>query len=903
MSQLTPMMQQYFSLKSQYPGCILFFRLGDFYEMFGDDAKLAARLLQITLTSRDVGGDRRIPMCGVPYHSAEKYIADLIRRGYRVAVCEQVEDPKTAKGTVRREVVRVVTPGTVTEEGMLPARENNYLVTLCRQPAPRRGRSGRPAEQPSIHYGLAACDLSTGEFMCTQIEGPSARATLRDELVRLNPAEVLLDPSFARDDAQDELETVKGAVRGLVDFGSERAFTLDGAASRLLSHFGTESLEGFGCAHLPLAVRAAGAAIAYLSETQMRRLGQVTRLVTYNVTGHMHLDAATRRNLELTRTLREGERRGSLLWVLDRTRTSMGARLLRRWIEQPLLEVEAIRARLEAVRALVDDPELRFTLQGALERVYDVERLIGRVALGTANGRDLRALAGSLAVLPQVKEALAERAAAPRLRELAAALDPCADLVAAIDRALVDEPPSTITEGGLIRPGYSAEVDRLFEAATKGKEWIRDLEQRERERTQIRSLKVGFNKVFGYYIEVTKPNLDLVPATYERRQTLANAERFVTPELKAREAEILGAEERLVELEYTLFTQLRDAIAQQAPRVQEVARHLAELDVYASFAEVAAERGYVEPQVDEGPVIEIREGRHPVVEAMLQGEAFVPNDLRLDEETQVIVLTGPNMAGKSTYLRQTALIVLMAQIGSFVPAASARIGVVDRIFTRVGASDDLATGQSTFMVEMNEVANILNHATPRSLVILDEVGRGTSTFDGLSIAWAVTEYLLTEPRLQSKTLFATHYHELTELEELFPRVKNFSVAVHKEGQEIVFLRRIVPGGADQSYGIEVARLAGLPDRVIRRAREILHALESSEEQRLAKEAAAAARDEPPRPGLRVESDSPLPAQLPLFVPTHPVIERLRSLDVNRMTPLEALNLLAELVAASQKEDA
>ena len=888
MTNLTPMLRQYYQLKEEHPGCILLFRLGDFYEMFGEDAKLASRLLQITLTSREVGKGQRIPMCGVPYHSVEGYVAELVRSGHKVAICEQVEDPRTAKGVVRREVIRVVTPGTILEAEMLEAKENNYLAAVCRHPQKSRS-PGRLIELPQTAFGLAVCDLSTGEFSCTEMSGEDALSLLKDELGRISPAEILLDPSFFEPAAREELEVVMGAGARLAESYPGAGVSLETARRRLLEHFKTESLEGFGCEHLPAAVRAAAAVIEYLTQTQKSRLAQIARLTTYSVGGLMLLDPSTRRNLELTRTLRTNERRGTLLWVLDKTLTAMGGRLLRRWIEAPLVEAAAINTRLGAVKELVEDPALRRAIREGLERVHDIERLTGRIAHGSANARDLVALKESLLALPSLKEALLGAAASTRLRELAEELDPCREIAADIGRTLVDDPPVSVTEGGLIRPGFSKEVDELTRAKREGKAWIAELEKRERERTQIKSLKVGFNKVFGYYVEVTKPNLHLVPADYERRQTLAHAERFVTPELKEKEALILGAEERVIELEYQLFTELRARVGSHTPRLQQLARNLAELDVYASLAEVAVERGYVCPVVDEEDRIEIREGRHPVVEATLPGSSFVPNDLVLDSETRIVILTGPNMAGKSTYLRQAALIVLMAQIGSFVPAAEARIGVVDRIFTRVGASDDLATGQSTFMVEMNEVANILNHATEKSLVILDEVGRGTSTFDGLSIAWAVTEYLHNHERVRPKTLFATHYHELTELESLLPRVKNYSVAVREEGGEILFLRRIVRGGADQSYGIEVARLAGLPGPLIERARQILAELESGEaERRRALEAPAATG--------AANGRSRGAVQLPLFTEPDPVIAALEQVDIDRLTPLDALNLLARLAA-------
>ncbi|MBO2520389.1 MAG: DNA mismatch repair protein MutS [Firmicutes bacterium] len=918
MQNLTPMLRQYYQLKNEYPGCILLFRLGDFYEMFDDDAKLASRLLEITLTSREAGKGRRIPMCGVPHHSVESYIALLVAAGYKVAICEQVEDPRTAKGVVRREVVRVVTPGTVLEAGMLKERENNFLVAVTRREARRPGPE-RSAPAPSdgawqeslltasaADYGLAVCDLSTGEFTCTQIEGERALAVTRDEISRLSPAELLFEPAFGDPRAAFELETLSRASDAATEVLAGPSLGHASARRRLLEHFRVESLEGFGCEHLELAVRAAAIVLDYLSSTQKGALGQITRLSTYSTASYMMLDQATRRNLELTRTLRSQERKGSLLWVLDKTKTAMGGRLMRHWIERPLLDAGQIQRRLDAVQDLVDDGELRAGVQEILSSVHDIQRLTGRIAHGSAGGRDLVALKNSLAPLPRLKELIETRAKCGTLKELAAALDPCGDIREAIEAALVDDPPVTVTEGGLIRPGYNRDLDELRTASREGKEWIAALERKERERTNIRSLKVGFNKVFGYYIEVTKPNLPLVPPDYERKQTLANAERFVTPELKEKEAMILGAEERMVELEYRLFVELRSKVAGEASRLQRLAEVLAELDVYASWAETAVERGYVRPEVDHGDVIEIKAGRHAVVEAMLEPGAFVPNDLRLDPETQIILLTGPNMAGKSTYLRQAALTVLMAQIGCFVPAQAARIGIVDRIFTRVGASDDLATGQSTFMVEMNEVANILNHATAKSLVILDEVGRGTSTFDGLSIAWAVTEYLHNHETTRPKTLFATHYHELTELEGALPRVKNYSVAVHRQGGEVVFLRRIVRGGADQSYGIEVAKLAGLPAEVIERAREILRHLEAAEAARWALEAAAAAdgaATSGPGPS-RVRRPRGLEGaalQLSLFdTASHPIVQELAALDVDAMTPLQALNVLARFVQRARE---
>lgn len=918
------MLRQYYEIKNDHPGCILLFRLGDFYEMFDDDAVLASRVLEITLTSREAGKGQRIPMCGVPYHSVEGYIAQLLAAGFKVALCEQVEDPKEAKGVVRREVVRIFTPGTLVESGMLQERENNFLVAVTRKDGPgSRKRAGRPASgegEPSSTqerllpvtggvYGVAACDLSTGEFLCTQIEGEDAFSVLTDEIARLSPSELLLDPVMADPVFEWERDAISKMSRAAVEILPEPAPSVAASRRRLLEHFQVESLEGFGCEELDAAVRAAAIVLDYLSQTQKGALGQITRLVTYSTASYMTLDPATRRNLELTKTIRSHERRGSLLWVLDRTKTAMGGRLLRQWIERPLLRPDEINRRLDAVQDLVGDGELRLGLEELLERVHDIQRLTGRVAHGSANGRDLVALKNSLRAVPPIVTLLNQGRRSATLTELVASLDACEDVADHIEACLVDEPPVSVTEGGLIRRGFHPELDDLRTASQEGKEWIARLEKQERERTGIKSLRVGFNKVFGYYIEVTRANLSLVPDDYERKQTLANAERYVTRELKAMEAKILGAEERMIEMEYRLFVELRSRVAQEASRLQSLAARLAELDAYVALADVAVHRNYVRPRVDDGNVIEIKGGRHAVVEAMLPEGAFVPNDLRLDNETQVILLTGPNMAGKSTYLRQAALTVLMAQIGSFVPAQEARIGVVDRIFTRVGASDDLATGQSTFMVEMNEVANILNHATSKSLVILDEVGRGTSTFDGLSIAWAVTEYLHDHPTTRPKTLFATHYHELTELEGALPRVKNYSVAVHRRGHEVVFLRRIVRGGADQSYGIEVARLAGLPAPVIERAREILSSLEAIETARFAREAGAAeegsAHDGTPqgawikrRSRLRLDQGQ----QLSLFANgPHPLVEQLANVHIDTLTPLDALNLLAQLADRAREE--
>ncbi|GFN23758.1 DNA mismatch repair protein MutS [Thermanaeromonas sp. C210] len=790
---LTPMMRQYKALKDRHPDAILFFRLGDFYEMFFEDAVVASRELGIVLTSRESGEDAP-PMCGVPYHSADGYIARLVSRGYKVAICEQVEDPRTAKGLVRREVVRIITPGTFTDDKYLPEKGNNFLVSV----APHHG-----------NYGLAWVDVSTGEFrlhLCNRFP------ELVDELVRLEPAECLLPSAWLKD--AGFIQRLRPYCAGVLT-PWDQGFEADAALRILRERFGQDWRLEAGEA----ALMAGAMILSFLTATQKNSLAHLEPPSLEDEVTYMGLDQASRRNLELTVAGREPGRRGSLLWVLDRTCTAMGGRTLRRWVEQPLVKLEAIRERQEAVGELVSNFLLRQEVEGYLKQVRDLERLGGRVAYGTAGGRELQALRQSLEVVGPLREIL-QGAKSALLRKVSARLDAVEEVTDLIARALVDDPPAGVKEGGLIRPGFHPEVDRLRDAVNHGREWIAGLENQERERTGIKSLKVGYNRVFGYYIEVTKPNLPLVPEDYERKQTLANAERFITPRLKELEQQVLGSEERLAALEYELFQELRDRVLSVLPRVQGTAKALGILDALCSLAAVAADYNYTCPVVDEGDRIEIRQGRHPVVERVVQDKEFVPNDTVLDGGSQRIhIITGPNMAGKSTYIRQVALIVLLAQMGSFVPASFARIGLVDRIMTRVGAADDLVAGQSTFMVEMQEVAYILRQATRRSLVILDEVGRGTSTADGLSIARAVVEYL--HDHLGSRTLFATHYHELVELEEYLPGVKNYSIAVREEGENVVFLHTIVPGGTDRSYGLHVARLAGLPEEVLQRAGELL----------------------------------------------------------------------------------
>lgn len=882
----TPMRQQYLSLKSQYPDCILFFRLGDFYETFDDDAKIIAKVCDVVLTSRPVGNDVRVPLAGVPYHSVENYIARLIEAGYRVAVADQVSEP--GKGLVEREVTRVITKGTLVEPGMLDEKRNNYLAAVSFN---SRGTGA----------GLAYADITTGEFAATEIGGANAEEVERrvgEELSRLQPSELI----------SIDWRPEESSLHGLIDLlhpvlSSVEAWQTepDTAYTRLLRHFHVSTLDGFGLHQGQEAVRAAAAIIAYLQSMQPGALKQLTRIASYTVGEFMTLDESTRRNLELTETLRGGDTRGSLLGVLDRTLTPMGGRLLRRWLNQPLLDVAAIQRRLDLVEYFITNTPARLELREALREMGDLERWTNRVTQAVALPRDLVGIRSVLAKVPSICQILAgevasmgwnghhlgaavhETSSAPSLPSLPL----CEDVLQVLSTAIADEPPATLATPGIIRPGFRSELDELVERSRYAKDWIANLERTERERLDIKSLKVGYNKVFGYYIEITNTHGGKVPPEYIRKQTLANAERYITPELKEYEALVLNADERRLEIEQQLFAEICSEVAAHSSELLELAASLAELDVYAALAEVALSNRYVRPVVDEGPSIEIMGGRHPVVELMLTDEPFVPNDTHLTPDACIHLLTGPNMAGKSTFLRQTALITLMAQIGSFVPADSAHIGVVDRIFTRIGASDEIHRGQSTFMVEMVETANILNHATRRSLLVLDEIGRGTSTYDGLAIAWAVIEYIHNHPNLRAKTLFATHYHELTDLPERLPHVVNYNVAVDDSGngEDVVFLRRIIPGKADRSYGVHVARMAGLPAAAVTRAEEILEELERS----------GAA-------GPRRLFDAVAPKatkgktamQVSLFADVHPVVEALRQLDVNGLTPLEALNRLYEL---------
>ncbi len=815
-NKLTPMLKQYRDIKAHYPDAIVLFRLGDFYEMFDEDARCVARELGLTLTSRSFSKHVRLPMCGFPHHQLTPYLGRLLEHGHKVAVVEQLEDARKVRRLVRRDVVRVITPGTVVEDALLQAKAQNFLAALVREQKSGRDRDVR------VRYGLALMDLSTGEFLTTEFNGGNTHAALMEELSLLTPSEFVLPADLAEEeDLVQQLRTL-GPARISTHDGT--AFQPQEAGRVLCEHFGVATLDAFGCAHLPLAVAAAGGLLHYLQSSQISDLAHITELTTYQLNRYMVLDSSTRRNLELIEPLRGGHRKGTLFSTLDETLTAMGSRLLRRWILQPLLDLEDIQQRLDAVDTLLQDGFLRQDVRDILRGVYDVERLVGRIGFGTANARDLVALRKSLARLPRLKAVLA-RATARRLQEIHTRLDTCADVVEELRRALVDNPPILLREGGLIRDGYSEELDRLRHHATESREWLARLEARERERTGIPTLRVRYNQIFGFFIEVPKSKSDRVPAKYERRATTTHTERYISPELKAREADILATDDRIKDLEYDLFVSLRRRLASQSARLRAVARHLAELDTLASLAEVAATHGYTRPQVDESAQVDIVQGRHPVVEQLLPaGDPFVPNDVHLDEENcRLLVITGPNMAGKSVFIRQVALIVLMAQMGSFVPAVQAHIGLADRIFARVGASDDIAHGRSTFLVEMSETAYILRYATERSLVILDEVGRGTSTYDGFSIAWAVAEDL--HNVLHSRTLFATHYHELTQLAEHLPAVKNVNLAVVERGHEVIFLRQVVPGVAERSFGVHVARMAGLPERVVRRAEELLQRLE------------------------------------------------------------------------------
>ena len=875
MAELTPMMQKYMETKEQYKDCILFYRLGDFYEMFFDDALVASKELEITLTGKSCGLEERAPMCGIPYHAVEGYLSKLVSRGYKVAICEQVEDPKLAKGLVKREVIRVVTPGTNLNVQSLEAGKNNYLLSIAYTPD---------------GIGISAADVTTGDYYVTEVEDLKK---LNDELMKYEPSEIICNEAFLV--SGFDVNDLKSRLHISVNALESHMFDDDGCRRILMKHFKVNTLIGLGVEEFPTGLLAAGALLQYLYDTQKTDLEHFTHIYPYLTSKYMLLDSSTRRNLELTETLREKQKRGSLLWVLDKTKTAMGARLLRNYIEQPLIEKDEMEKRLDAIQELNQDSISRDEIREYLNPIYDLERLLSKVTYKTANPRDLIAFRNSLQMLPPIKTVLSafEKEELTEIREQ---IDGLEDIYQLIDEAIIDEPPLSIREGGMIKDQFDETIDRLRSAKHDGKQWLAQLEEEDRERTGIKNLKIKYNKVFGYYFEVTNSYKDLVPEDYIRKQTLANAERYTTPRLKELEDTILNAEDKLQTLEYDVFCKIRDTIAQELVRIQNTAKAIAKLDVYASLSLVSERNHYVRPKLNEKGVIDIKDGRHPVVEQMITNDMFIANDTYLDNGSHCIsVITGPNMAGKSTYMRQTALIVLMAQIGCFVPARTANIGIVDRIFTRVGASDDLASGQSTFMVEMNEVANILRNATSKSLLILDEIGRGTSTFDGLSIAWAVIEHISNRKLLGAKTLFATHYHELTELEGKMNNVNNYCIAVKECGDDIVFLRKIVKGGADKSYGIQVAKLAGVPDMVIDRAKEIVEQLSDND---ITEKVQSIAIDNKNDGKVKKQPkyDEVDLAQMSLFdtVTDEDILKELMEIEVTTLTPLDALNTLYRL---------
>ena len=870
---LSPMMVHYCQTKCAYKDSILFYRLGDFYEMFFEDAKTVSRELELTLTGKDCGLSERAPMCGIPYHAAETYINRLIDKGYKVAICEQVEDPKTAKGIVKREVTRVVTPGTNLNMQELDEGKNNYLMAIvC----------------VGDHFGVSTADITTGDCYVTEID---EERKLWDEINKFLPAEIICNDAFLVSGV--DVDDLKNRLHISVFALESWYFGDDLCKQTLLEHFKISSLEGLGLADYDSGVIAAGSLFRYLLDTQKNTMEHMNKIIPYTTDRYMVIDSSSRRNLELVETLREKQKRGSLLWVLDKTKTAMGARMLRSFVEQPLIDADAINERLDAVTELNMQAMLREEIREYLNPVYDLERLVSRISYRSANPRDLLAFKMSLEMIPHIKNLLANFTS-PLLVRINEQMDGLEDLYTLLEASITEDPPLAVKEGGIIREGYNEQVDTYRNSKTQGKSWLAQLEAEEKEKTGIRNLKIKYNKVFGYYLEVTNSFKNLVPEYYTRKQTLTNAERYITPKLKELEDMILGAEDKLFALEYDLFCQVREELAAQIPRIQETAKAIAQLDVYASLSVVAQRNNYVRPTINTKGVIDIKNGRHPVVEKMINNDMFIANDTYLDNGSKrVSVITGPNMAGKSTYMRQTALIVLMAQIGSFVPAEKAKIGVVDRIFTRVGASDDLASGQSTFMVEMTEVANILRNATAKSLLILDEIGRGTSTFDGLSIAWAVIEHISNTKLLGAKTLFATHYHELTELEGKIPGVNNYCIAVKERGDDIVFLRKIVKGGADKSYGIQVAKLAGVPDSVLDRAKELVDELVHTDITSTFKDLAENSRKTKPK---AVHYDEVDLEQISLFdtVQDQDIIEELKNLDITMLTPMDAMNTLYRL---------
>ena len=869
--KLSPMMAEYVKTKQQYKDCILFYRLGDFYEMFFEDALTVTKELEITLTGKDCGLEERAPMCGVPFHAAETYINRLIEKGYKVAICEQVEDPKKAKGLVKREVIRVVTPGTTLDAASLDESKNNYLMSIVSM---------------EDHFGCAIADISTGDCFLTEVDKPQK---LLDEINKFVTAEIICNDAFFMSGV--DTDDLKNRL-GICVFPLDAWYFDDSLCKRTLKeHFHVNTLEGLGIQDYDIGVIASGALFLYLQETQKSALSHMAGIRPYAAEKYMLIDSSSRRNLELVETLREKNKRGSLLWVLDKTKTAMGARTLRSYVEQPLIDAQKINRRLEALEELNKSPMLRDEIREYLNPIYDLERLISRISYQSANPRDLIAFASSLEMLPHIRQILKDFKT-PLLTELYEDMDPLEDIASLIKSAIVDEPPLAQKDGGIIREGYHEDVDKFRRSRTDGKKWLTELEVREKERTGIKSLKIKYNRVFGYSLEVTNSFKELVPENYIRKQTLTNAERYITQELKDLEDLILGAEDKLYALEYELFCEVRDKVGAEVVRIQKTAKAVAALDVFASLALVAQRNNYVRPKINESGVLDIKNGRHPVVEQMIEHDMFIANDTYLDnQKKRVSIITGPNMAGKSTYMRQTALIVLMAQIGSFVPADKANIGIVDRIFTRVGASDDLASGQSTFMIEMTEVANILRNATSRSLLILDEIGRGTSTFDGLAIAWAVIEHISDTKLCGAKTLFATHYHELTELEGKISGVNNYCIAVKEKGDDIVFLRKIVKGGADKSYGIQVAKLAGVPDSVICRAKELVEELSDADITAAVKDLTSSSKKK-----QKIVYDQVDMAQMSLFdtVQDNDIVEEIRNLDMSHLTPMEAMNILYNL---------
>ena len=858
MAELSPMMKQYFKIKEANKDCILFYRLGDFYEMFYEDAKIASRELELTLTGRDCGQEERAPMCGVPFHSCEGYIARLVAKGYKVAICEQTEDPKAAKGLVKRDIIRVITPGTVMEQSMLEEGKNNYISCLY---------------SDGKKIGLCFCDISTGELYATEISGKDSVSILTNQLASYNPREILIGGEVVKIKALPSF--IKNKLSSGVEMLEDERFDYSLCKKTVDMQFKSDAES---VSDMPVVICTIGALINYLKETQMTGLERISHIEVYSESQYMRLDYNTQRNLELTQTMLSKEKRGSLLWVIDKTKTAMGKRLIRSWLEHPLMNISTINNRQSAVEELVNDNMLRLEITDNLSGIFDIERLMTRIVYGSANARDLRSLCSAITNLPSIANLIAG-CRSSHLKLVFKNLDMLEDIHNLIDSAIIEEPPFTVREGGMIKQGYNAELDTVTSDMNNSKYILAQIEAEEREKTGIPKLKVGYNKVFGYFIEVTNSYKSHVPENYIRKQTLTNCERYITPDLKEIESRILGAKDRSVAMEYAIFDSVRTTVADNLERIQKTAKAIATLDVLVSFANVASDNRYVRPEVNQSGSIVIKDSRHPVVEALLKDAPFVPNDVNLDNKGErVAIITGPNMAGKSTYMRQIALIVLLAQMGSFVPASYAKIGIVDSIFTRVGASDDLASGQSTFMVEMNEVANIVKNATSRSLLILDEIGRGTSTFDGMSIARAVLEYCADKKKLGAKTLFATHYHELTVMEDLLDGVKNYSIAVKKRGDDITFLRRIIPGGADDSYGIEVAKLAGVPNSIISRAKEILADLEGG-------------KSELPKK-VPVVDDEP---QLSLLgAAQSPVIDKIKSVDLNTLTPIEAMNLLYEL---------